>query len=73
MNLKIHNNRSNPEAKKGFNSIQNDSNHRESCWTESIAIGSSNFVEDIKVKLGIKAVGRRIEEQNEGQYVLRVL
>ena len=24
-----------------------------------------------KVKLGIKAIGRKIEEQNEGQYVLR--
>ena len=24
-----------------------------------------------KVKLGIKAIGRRVEEQNKGQYVLR--
>ena len=51
--------------------IEKGSNQRENCWTESIAIGSASFVEETKVKLGIKAIGRRVEEQNEGQYVLR--
>jgi len=51
--------------------IENGSNHRENCWTESIAIGSASFVEETKVKLGIKAIGRRVEERKEDQYVLR--
>ena len=51
--------------------IENGSNHRENCWTESIAIGSSSFVEETKVKLGIKAIGRRVKEQRKDQYVLR--
>lgn len=51
--------------------IVNGCNQREKCWTESIAIGSSSFVEETKIKLGIKAIGRRIEEQRNDQYVLR--
>lgn len=51
--------------------IVNDSNRRENCWTESIAIGSSSFVEETKVKLGIKAIGRRVEEQRKDQDMLR--
>lgn len=43
---------------------------RESCWTESIAVGSSRFIEETKVKLGIKGVGRKIEKQ-EDRFVLR--
>lgn len=33
---------------------------RESKWTESVAVGSSDFVETIKSKLRIRAKGRRI-------------
>ena len=51
--------------------IVNGRNQRENCWTESIAIGSSNFVEETKIKLGIKAIGRRVEGRKEDQYVLR--
>lgn len=46
-------------------------NRRESCWTESIAVGSVAYVEEIKAKLGIKGSGRRIEEQEVGPCVLR--
>ncbi len=53
------------------NAIEKGSNHRENCWTESIAIGSSSFVEETKVKLGIKAIGRRVEEPRQDLYVLR--
>ncbi len=38
---------------------------RDSCWTESIAIGSKDFVEKIKNELGVKAVHRKIEKTNE--------
>ncbi len=33
---------------------------RESCWTESLAVGSKDFVEKIKNELGVKAAYRKI-------------
>jgi putative transposase len=39
-------------------------------WTESIAVGSEDFVRDTKEKLGIRAIGREIVEA-KGSYVLR--
>lgn len=42
---------------------------RDSKWTESIAVGNSAFVEEIKQKLGIKALYRTIENKNDA-YVL---
>jgi hypothetical protein len=44
---------------------------RESCWTESIAVGSKEFIEEMKVKQGISAKGRRIDEKPDGLCVLR--
>ena len=44
---------------------------RESCWTESVAVGSRSFVEETKLRLGIKAVGRRSQEQKTSQFVLK--
>ena len=54
------------EAALGSGSLQ-----RESCWTKSIAVGNCSFVEEIKAHLGVKAVGRRVQEQGESQFVLR--
>ena len=54
-----------------WRSIVNGRNQWENCGTESIAIGSSSFVEETKIKLGIKAIGRRVEELRNDQYVLR--
>lgn len=51
--------------------IHNCRNLRESCWTESIAVGSSDFIEETMFKLGSKARGRRIEEQEGERFVLR--
>lgn len=46
-------------------------NHvRESKWTESIAVGSEQFVETTNEKLGIKAKGRQVTGEN-GTYQLR--
>ena len=33
------------------------------CWTESNAVGSIGYVEEIKARLGIKGIGKRIENQ----------
>jgi putative transposase len=33
---------------------------REVKWTESVAVGSRDFVETVKAKLGIRAKGRRV-------------
>lgn len=37
---------------------------KESHWTESIAVGSKNFIEKIQAKLGVKAKGRKKVETN---------
>ncbi len=51
--------------------IRTGKNQRENCWTESIAVGSTNFIEEIKARLGIKGLGRRIEVQQDDRCVLR--
>jgi REP element-mobilizing transposase RayT len=43
---------------------------RESKWTESIAVGSKEFVEDTKERLGVKARGREVIG-GDGTYQLR--
>mgnify|MGYP000863236323 CR=1 FL=1 len=43
---------------------------REGRWTESIAVGSKSFVEDIKAKLSIRAKGRQVVESS-GAHQLR--
>lgn len=44
--------------------------HKESCWTESIAVGNKDFVERVRTKLGVKAQGKRIVEKS-GTFKLR--
>ena len=44
---------------------------RESSWTESVAVGNRKFIEEVKVRLGIKAVGRKIREQSGTLLTLR--
>lgn len=43
---------------------------RESKWTESIAVGSKEFIEETKERLGMKVLGRDIGEDKDG-YELR--
>ncbi len=38
---------------------------RQAWWSESIAVGSESYVEAIKLRLGFRAKGRKIEEANE--------
>lgn len=51
--------------------IGNGKKQRERCWTESIAVGGIGFVEETRSRLGIKGMGRRIEEQEADRSVLR--
>jgi putative transposase len=51
--------------------IGNGKNQRESFWTETIAVGGIGFAEKIKARLGIKGIGRKIEEQEADRFVLR--
>jgi putative transposase len=51
-------------------SLTNGGNCRQAQWTESIAVGSKDFLEGINDKLGILAKGRRIIE-NDGELQLR--
>ena len=50
--------------------LKKESNLRESEWTESIAVGSRQFVEKTKIQLGIKVRGRKVTEKN-GIYNLK--
>jgi len=42
---------------------------RESKWSQSIAVGSKNFVENIKLKLGIRAKGRKVGKSEESYHL----
>ena len=46
--------------------LQNGLNHRDSKWTESIAVGDKEFVMQTKAKLEIRAIGRREAKNDEG-------
>ena len=51
--------------------LRNAESKRESYWTEAIAVGSSDYVEEIKGRLGIKAAGRRIEKHDGDICIIR--
>jgi hypothetical protein len=45
--------------------MQKSNQHRESRWTESIAVGSEAFVQQTKKMLGLKARGRKVVVQKD--------
>lgn len=51
--------------------ISNGKSQREGCWSESIAVGSIDYIEEIRTKLGLNENGRIIEEQEVDRCVLR--
>ena len=51
-------------------SICNGNNSKQADWSESVAVGSKDFVEKIKENLGTRAKGRKIY-QNDGGFQLR--
>lgn len=60
------------EARKHWieEALESENHGRESKWTESIAVGSKRFVETTKERLGIRAKGRKVFNNN-GAYELR--
>ncbi len=50
--------------------INNIVNTRESCWTESPAVGNREFVKDTKAILGLKAHGRKVIESDD-KFILK--
>ncbi len=46
--------------------LRTDGHSREAKWTQSIAVGSKFFVEDIKDKLGYRAIGRKVVGTGDG-------
>jgi hypothetical protein len=44
---------------------------RESSWSESVAVGRQNFIEEIKTCLRVKAIGRKIRGQGGTMLTLR--
>jgi REP element-mobilizing transposase RayT len=51
-------------------SLQVNASKRESYWTESLAVGSKSFIEELKERLGFKAKGRTVTG-SDGLYRLR--
>jgi len=51
-------------------SLARSDNQRDGKWTQSIAVGSKSFIEEIKTQLGSRAQSRKILETN-GSYHLR--
>lgn len=47
-------------------SLGTGNNYRQPGWSESIAVGSSGFVETIQSKLGLRGKGRKIIEHESG-------
>jgi putative transposase len=45
--------------------LSQDSHKRESRWTESVAVGSREFVEQTKEHLGFRAKGRKVNGKEE--------
>jgi len=50
--------------------VRRDSLMRDSCWSESLAIGDEEFVVGVKAKLGFKGRQRTVKEGGQG-FVLR--
>ncbi len=44
---------------------------REAQWTESVAVGSKQYVEKTKEALGFLARGRKVKSINEGAYQIK--
>ena len=51
-------------------SLGDHGKERERKWTETIAVGCRSFVERVKEKLGVRAVGRNVQN-GQGSLVLR--
>jgi len=45
--------------------LTREEGRRDACRAESIAVGNRVFIEATREDLGIRAVGRRMEEKNE--------
>jgi putative transposase len=47
--------------------LKNGNPFREDQWTESLAVGGERFVEEIRDKLGFRAIGRKVSKDGEQQ------
>ena len=44
---------------------------REACWTESVAVGTREFVEDVKAKLNSRGQKRGVVAEDDDTFTLR--
>lgn len=49
--------------------LLNEPGLRKACWSESIAVGSQQFVESVQAELGCRAHGRRYFEYEDKFYL----
>jgi hypothetical protein len=54
--------------------IKDRESKRDPVWSESIAVGSKIFIENVKEKLGISKKGRKVVENNDNDnfYMLNI-
>jgi REP element-mobilizing transposase RayT len=62
------------ELRKAYNSwlavaLRKGGHARDAKWTQSIAVGSKVFIEDVKDQLGYKAIGRKIISTGDVYYL----
>ena len=62
------------ELRKAYNSwraavLRKGGHARDAKWTQSIAVGSKVFIEDVKDQLGYKAIGRKIVSTGDVYYL----
>ena len=50
--------------------LENGRGYRDESWSESIAVGSLAFIDEVKSELGFKAAHRDVVE-SDGSYALR--
>jgi hypothetical protein len=55
----------------GRSSVEGDTVARDDRWSESIAIGSASFVEQVKVELGFRAQHRKVTAVQQVVYASR--
>ena len=60
LDMKNHDHLKEAHRKWVESALPDGNNQRDSKWSQSIAVGSKSFVEEIKERLGFKAKGRRV-------------
>ena len=51
--------------------LRSEKPERQPCWTESVAVGSENFIEQVKAQLGAKVLYRKVSSDSQSTFRIR--